>query len=186
MKQAVYGLVLFIFLALPPVAELAESIMIIHMHMQMPLFVVAGFLMGKFFQIKFPGFFEKWNKDGVPGILLFGVIMIYWTVIPRTMDEALTMYSMELFKFFSLTFLAGVPLRDSWKKLSERVKNIVFYSFMIICFGMGWLYIQSPVQLCNNYLLVEQITLGWGFLAMAVCMGIYLIYVAITDQSEHE
>ena len=185
MKQFVYGLVLLIFLILPPVSNLMESIMIIHMHMQMPMLVVAGFLMAKLFQKKFPHFFEKWNKDGTPGILLFGIIWLYW-MIPRTMDEALVMHGMEIFKFISLTFLAGVPLRDSWKKLGERGKNIVFYSFMIVSFGMGWLYIKSPVQLCNNYLLVEQITLGWGFLAMAVCMAIFLVYIAVTDQSEYD
>src|SRR5699024_4691463 len=106
MKQSAYGLILFIFLILPPVSNLMESIMIIHMHMQMPMLVLAGFLMGKFFQIKFPHVFEKWNKDGTPGILLFGIIMLYW-MIPRTMDEALVMNSMEIFKFISLTFLAG-------------------------------------------------------------------------------
>lgn len=184
MKQSVYGFVLFVFLILPPVSNLMESIMIIHMHMQMPMLVVAGFLMAKFFQLKFPNFFEKWNKDGTPGILLFGIVWLFW-MIPRTMDDALAIQMMEVFKFFSLTFLAGVPLRDSWKRLGENGKNSVFYGFMILFFGMGWLYIKSPVQLCNNYLLVEQITLGWGFLAMAVCIVVYLIYMAVTDQSEY-
>ena len=59
------------------------------MHMQMPILVIAGFFMARFFQIRFPGFFEKWNRNGVPGIRLFSIIMVYW-MIPRTMDEALT------------------------------------------------------------------------------------------------
>src|SRR5690625_6985216 len=111
-------------------------------------------------------------------MLLFGIIWLYW-MIPITMDEALVMHGMEIFKFNSLTFLAGVPLRDSWKKLGEGGKSIVFYSFMIVSFGMGWLYIKSPVHLCNNYLLVEQITLGWGFIAMAVCMALFLVYIVV-------
>lgn len=185
MTQFKYGLLLYIFLILPPVANLLESIMIIHMHMQMPLLVIAGFLMARFFQIRFPHFFEKWNSNGVPGIILFVIISIYWT-IPRTMDEALTIQSVELFKFISLPFLAGIPLRDSWKKLVKIGKNIIFISFTIIFFGMGWLYIWSPVQLCNNYLLIEQITLGWGFLTMAICMAIYLLYIVFIDNSEYE
>ena len=48
MKQSVYGLVLLIFLAVPPVAHFMESVMIIHMHMQMPLLVIAGFLMARY------------------------------------------------------------------------------------------------------------------------------------------
>ncbi|MCF3944352.1 hypothetical protein [Oceanobacillus alkalisoli] len=70
MRQPIYGLALFIFLILPPVVTLAESIMAIHMHMQMPFFLIAGVLMTPFFQKKFPHFFEKWNGNGIPGILI--------------------------------------------------------------------------------------------------------------------
>jgi hypothetical protein len=185
MNQSFYGLLLFIFLIIPPVANLMESVMVIHMHMQMPMLVIAGFLMARFFLVRFPRFFEKWNHNGIPGIMLFVIIVIYWTM-PRSMDEALTIQSMEVFKFISLTLLAGIPLRDSWKKLKPIVKNIIFYFFIIVFFGMGWLYIDSPVQLCNNYLIIEQITLGWGFLTTAICMVIYLVYTAFVDPTEYE
>ena len=185
MKQSLYGLVLFIFLIIPPVASLMESVMIIHMHMQMPLLIIAGFLIGRFFQLQFPRFFEKWNQNGMPGILLFTIIWVYW-MIPRTMDDALTIQTVEIFKFVSLPFLAGVPLRDSWKKLDSKWKNVIFISFTIMFIGMGWLYIFAPVQLCNNYLLIQQITLGWGFMTMAICMVIYLFYITFTDSSKYE
>jgi hypothetical protein len=170
---------------LPPVVSLMESVMVIHMHMQMPLLIFTGFLMARFFRMKVPHFFEKWNGNGIPGIMLFVIIVVYWT-LPRSMDEALTIPSMEVFKFISLPLLAGIPLRDSWKKLKPFVKNIVFYLFIIMFFGMGWLYIDSPVQLCNNYLIIEQITLGWGFLTTAICMVIYLLYTAFIDPSQYE
>jgi hypothetical protein len=51
---------------------------------------------------------------------------------------------------------------------------------------MGWLYIQSNAQLCNNYLVNDQIILGWGFITMAICMVIYLIYVFVVDPSQYE
>jgi hypothetical protein len=184
MSQSIYGLLLFIVLLLPPVANLLESIMIVHMHMQMPLLIISGFLMARCFQMRFPSFFEKWNRNGVPGIGLFIIISVYW-MIPRTMDEALTIKSIEVFKFISLPFFAGIPLRDSWEKISSFGKNAIITSFTIIFFGMGWLYIYSPVQLCNNYLLIEQITLGWGFLTMAICMVIYLLYIAFIDHSQY-
>lgn len=185
MKQFIYGSILFIFLIVPPVAELMESIMIIHMHMQMPLLVCAGFLMARLLQTKIPRFFATWNSNGVPGIILFMIIAAYW-MIPRTMDEALMLPAMEWFKFISLTFLAGVPLRDSWSKLSANWKSIVLYSFTIMFIGMGWLYISAPIQLCNNYLLIEQMTLGWGFLTTAICMVIYLIYDLFADRTEYD
>ncbi|MEH7073778.1 hypothetical protein [Neobacillus drentensis] len=185
MKQSLYGLLILLSLALPPAANLMESVMIIHMHMQMPLLIFTGFLIARFFQLGTPHFFEKWNGNGIPGILLFVIIVVYWT-LPRSMDAALTEQSMEAFKFISLPLLAGVPLRDSWKKLKPNVKHSIFYFFIILFSGMGWLYIDSPVQLCNNYLIIEQITLGWGFITTAICMVIYLAYMAFVDPTKYE
>lgn len=185
MNQFLFGLVLLIGLMLPPVADLMESIMIIHMHMQMPMLVISGFFMGQFFQRRFPHFFSKYNQEGIPGILLFIIIMGYW-MLPRTMDEALTVNSVELFKFISLPFLAGVPLRDSWKKLSKNRRNYTIAFFTVAFLGMGWLYLQANDQLCNNYLVVDQMILGWGFITMAICMVIYLAYTALVDPSLYE
>lgn len=185
MAQLVYGMLLFIFLILPPVARFMESIMIIHMHMQMPLLVFTGMLMGGFFQKKWHRFFETWNGNGLPGILLFSIIMVYW-MIPRTMDDALMMTSVEVFKYISLPFLAGVPLRHSWPKLSVFAKNSLIACFTLLFLAAGWLYIAWPEQLCNNYLVIEQVTLGWGFVTMAACMGIYLIYQKFVDPSDYE
>ncbi len=179
MKQSIYGLVLFIFLALPPVAELLESIMIIHMHMQMPLLVAAGCLMARALQLRQAAFLDKWNRTGVPGMLLFLIVTAYW-MLPRAMDEAIASHYAELFKFISLPFLAGVPLRDSWPRLSANVKHASLLLYTILFAVMGWLYIQAPVQLCNNYLLIEQITLGWGFLTMAACLFLYVVYALFT------
>jgi hypothetical protein len=185
MKQAFYGLLLWLILALPPVVDFFESVMIIHMHMQMPLIVFSGFLMARCFQLRFPRFFGRWNRDGIPGILLFVIITVYW-MIPRTMDEALNFTRMEVFKFVSLAFLAGIPLRDSWRKLGSGFKQALLTGFAVLFLGLGLLYIYAPVQLCNNYLLVEQITLGWGLLTMAVCLAIYLIYAAWADRSAYK
>ena len=184
-KQAYYGLLLFIFLVLPPVANILESIMIIHMHMQMPLLVATGFLMAKFLLIKFPHFFQTWNSNGVPGIMLFIIIWGYW-MLPRAMDEALTIQAVEIFKFISLPFIAGTALRDSWKKLSNIGKNFVYLFFIAMFLLMGWIYIFADDQICNNYLIVEQKTLGWGSLALAVCFIIYLLQTIFVDQSEYQ
>ncbi|MEH7247749.1 hypothetical protein V7114_13300 [Neobacillus niacini] len=185
MTQSFYGMLLFIFLVAPPVAHFMESLMVIHMHMQMPMLVIAGMLMAPFFQKRFPGFFEKWNSNGVPGITLFVIIMVYW-MLPRSMDEALTSQVVEGFKFVSLPFLAGISLRESWKKLKPFGKNAIIICFTILFIGLGWLYIWSPVQLCNNYLVIEQVTLGWAFLLTAIGMVVYLGYNFFIDPSAYE
>jgi hypothetical protein len=185
MNQSLFGLLLYIFLIVPPVAKFMELHMVIHMHMQMPGLVIAGFLMARFFLTRFPGFFEKWNHNGVPGILLFIIVMGYW-MLPRSMDEALTLQLVELFKFISLPFLAGFGLRDSWKKLKPIGKNSIIIGYTILFLALGWLYIWSPEQLCNNYLVIEQIALGWGFLTTAIAMVIYLAYNFFIDPSAYE
>jgi hypothetical protein len=121
----------------------------------------------------------------VPGITLFVIIMVYW-MLPRTMDEALTTQTVEVFKFISLPLFAGIPLRDSWRKLSSAGKNIVIISFTLMFIGLGWLYVWSPVQLCNNYLVIEQVTLGWAFLLTAIAMVVYLGYNFFIDPSAYE
>lgn len=174
MKQAIYGLILYIFLMLPPVIEITESIMVIHMHMQMPLLIIVGMLFTPFLKERFPSFFEKWNENGIPGILLFFIVLSYW-MIPRAMDDALTSIPVEVFKFISLPFLAGVPLRDSWRKLTPLVKKVL-YVLLVLEFGiLGWLYIFSDTQLCNNYVIAEQQALGWTFVIFAVCIFIYFL-----------
>lgn len=185
MTQFLLGLALYIFLALPPVANFAEANMTIHMHMQMPGLVIAGFLMGSYFEMRFASFFQKWNQNGVPGILLFVIIVVYWT-IPRSMDETLNIVGMEVFKFISLPFLAGIPLRNSWKKITTKAKNWIIVGFTIKFLGMGLLYIYSPDQLCNNYLKLDQLTLGWSFLTTGIGMVGYLLYIAMIDPSKYE
>lgn len=185
MKQAIYGAILFIFLALPPVNELAETIMSIHMHMQMPLIAVAGMLMTPLLQKKFPDLFKKWNENGVPGIILFLIVILYW-MIPRAMDDTLASNYMEVFKFISWAFLVGVPLRDSWPKLSKGWKNGIFIGLSIVYILMAGLYIFSPEQLCNNYLIVDQRTLGWGFLLIAFCLLLYFIQSLFINESEYQ
>lgn len=185
MKQAIYGSILFLFLAMPPVIELVESIMSVHMHMQMPLIGVAGMLMAPLLQQKFPRFFKLWNADGTPGLWLAVLVIGYW-LVPRAMDDTLHIAGLEIFKFISWAFLVGVPLRDSWPKLQERWKKALFVFLSILYTGMAALYIFSPDQLCNNYAIVEQRTLGWGFFFIAVCFGLYFIQSVCIDMSQFE
>src|SRR5690625_5711730 len=94
MKQEKYGLILYLFLMLPPVITLSESIMSIHMHVQMPLLAIAGMLMTPLLQDKFPHFFKKWNEKGVVGMTLVMIIMVDW-LIPRKRDEGLMLPYVE-------------------------------------------------------------------------------------------
>src|SRR5690625_2757692 len=115
MKQCIAGLILLVILLTPPVLTFMESIMVTHMLLQIPLLILAGWLMGKAVIKKYNYFFEKWNENGVPGITLVFIVTMYW-MLPRAMDEALLFWPVEAFKLVGLPLLAGIPLRDSWQK----------------------------------------------------------------------
>jgi hypothetical protein len=52
-------------------------------------------------------------------------------------------------------------------------------------FGMmAWLYIDSPIQVCNNYLESEQKMLGWGFLLITLFMLLHILQKVFVDQTE--
>src|SRR5699024_3235147 len=137
-----------------------------------------------FFQKHFGGVFDHYNKTGLPGVVLFLVILLYW-MLPRTMDEALAIWFVELWKFVSLPFLAGVPLRASWKKISQTIAIILFWLLMFIFSVMTYLYIFSESTLCNNYLMIDQQTVGWGFAFFVLCIIMYILLVLFTDQSQY-
>lgn len=172
MKRFIYGLLLFAFLAMPPIVSFLESHMLLHMHVQMPLLAFAGMLWTPFLQAKFPRFFSRWNEDGVPGIVLVSLVVTYW-ILPRAMDEAIQFSSVEVFKFISWPFFVGVAMKDSWKKLKGRQQLFSTLYFSFIYGVMGFVYIFAEEQLCNNYLIVEQRLLGWSFLAISLGAAFY-------------
>jgi len=181
-KQTIIGIILYIMMILPITITYLEKIMIIHMLVQLPLLIVIGWLVGGGLIKRFPSFFSRWNHNGIPGMILVVFITTYW-MFPRAMDEALALWYIELFKFISLP-LVGLFLRDSWWKIKTIGKVFVFLNYLSMFALMGWLYVDSPIQLCNNYLEAEQKMLGGGFLFITGGMILYTIQIAFVDQSD--
>ena len=50
---------------------------------------------------------------------------------------------------------------------------------------MAYLYIFFESTLCNNYLLVDQKTVGWGVAFFSLCLILYLVLTLFTDQSQY-
>lgn len=181
MKRLFGGMLLYVILFLPPVIELLESWMFTHMLVQIPLLIIVGLLFGKYVKHKSGQFFHKWNEHGIPGILLVYFVTMYW-MIPRAMDEAIVLPYVELFKFISLPFLVGIVLYDSWPKLSGLAKVFLIFNYIPMFGIMAWLYIDSPIAVCNNYLESEQKVLGWGFFMITIVMLLYVLQSAFIDR----
>jgi len=182
MTRSLIGGGVYALLLLPPVVHWMESIMIVHMLIQLPLLIIAGYLIGNDMIKRLAPFFEKWNANGVPGILVFVFITMYW-MLPRAMDEALSFWYVEWFKFISLP-IAGIFIADSWNKIKGTGKAFVYLNYLPMFALMAWLYIDSPIQICNNYLETEQKVLGWGLAFITLFMVLYIVQYVFTDQSD--
>ncbi|TQS74811.1 hypothetical protein DX933_08530 [Ornithinibacillus gellani] len=182
MRPGILGILLYGILLLPPIIGLLEGQMILHMLVQLPLLIFSGWLCGAAILRRMPNYRAKWNGNGIPGILVIVFITTYW-MLPRAMDESLVFWQVELFKFIGLPF-AGLCLRDSWPKIKLVGKSFLFLNYLSMFALMAWLYIDAPVQICNNYAAQEQQLLGWGFLFITATMIIYLVQMVFTDQSE--
>ena len=183
MSATRYGIILYALLIIPPVRNAMESVMIVHMLVQIPLLIFSGWLMADKFQDKFQRFFAKWNGNGIAGILLVIVMTTFW-MIPRMLDEALAVWYFELFKFISLPFLAGIPLRNSWKKPGPLAKSFIVFNYISMFGLLAWIYIDAPVRVCNSYLEADQEILGWGFLIITVSLILYMLQYVFMDHSE--
>lgn len=176
-----YGGILFFILLIPPIRTYLESVMIVHMLVQIPLLIIAGWFAGIYLQERFPKFFVNWNENGVPGIIFIVFVTMYW-MIPRAVDDALTFPIVEVFKYISLP-LVGILLKDSWGKIKGLGRAFIFLNYLSMFGIMGWLYVDSPIQICNNYLIAEQKMLGWGFIGITAVMVIGTIVYVFSDHS---
>jgi hypothetical protein len=181
-KYAYIGAILYCILLIPPVRIYLESIMVVHMLVQLTLLIIAGWFLGKYLVNRFPKLFDMINSNGVPGIILVICITLYW-MLPRAADEALTLLSVEIFKFISLP-IVGILLADSWEKIKTLGRSFVFLNYLSMFGMMGWLYLDAPIQICNNYLISEQKALGIGYLIVTAAMILYVLQYVFVDHSQ--
>lgn len=183
MRQPIYGLILYVFLGIPFMRNLFESYMILHMHMQMMLLLLVGILVYPFIKRVIPKLFSFYNQSGLPLMIIFLALLIFW-MLPRTMDEALDLWYYELFKFISIPFM-GIVLRDSIPKIKSAMRIIFMLVISIILSVTGLLYMFSDSQLCNSYLIADQISVGIGLIVIAVMLLMYIFLLTFTDQSQY-
>ncbi|QGH35490.1 hypothetical protein GI584_16165 [Gracilibacillus salitolerans] len=166
------AIVFFILLLAPVTRDSLESVMVLHMFVQLPLLILVGVLShGN----RNWHFLEKWNENGVAGMLLAVGVLFFW-MLPRSLDDALTETGMEVWKFVSLPLL-GFLWRNSWRKLGGIFKSFLHINFLSMFGLLAWLYLGTPVQICNNYLINEQQIVGAVYLSVVLVSLLYLVYI---------
>lgn len=164
------GIAILAVLAVPPSRAVLEASMTTHMLIQIPLAAAAGVLLARSLPSRVLGPLERYNEQGIPGILLALGISTYW-MIPRALDAALASGDAEIMKFVSLPLLVGLPLALSWPRLHPIAKGFVAANWIPMLAVVGLLYRGSPLRLCNYYLVDQQVAAGSLLVALAAVLA---------------
>ena len=167
MIAALAGLGLITLLALPWTRHALESVMILHMLVQIPLLAVAGALTATALVPRWRATLENWNENGISGTLMAAIVSSWW-MVPRALDAALASPTMEVAKFVSLPLFVGAPLALSWSRLGPMGRGFVIANVLPMWSVVGWLYLAAPVRVCNFYLVEDQSVAGAGLLLVSV------------------
>ncbi|MCK9514993.1 MAG: hypothetical protein WCZ18_02010 [Ottowia sp.] len=168
--QVLAGLVLLAALALPAARQALESSMWRHMIVQFPLFLLAGALLAAAVGPRARRMLDRWNQGGLTGLVLAGIVLAV-LMVPRVLDLALYQPRVEAAKLAAL-LLAGAALRLSWQRAGLVLQFFFLGNVLAMMAIVGMLYIDSPVRLCNAYLLDDQERLGRWLTAAAAVIAV--------------
>lgn len=170
-----------VFLIFDKIRMTIEASMAMHMLVEFPLLFISGWYFSRQLhentyvqncEVIFS--FVDWR--GWLGSVIFSCITFFW-MIPSFLDESLMSYEMAGIKYFSWYF-AGVVMHFSWQKLDPEIRYFLMGNIIWMTATAGMLYLDSPIQLCVNYLQEDQRIAGIGLLALSVFLGILTIRVA--------
>ena len=171
------GLLLLIGLALPSARTLLEASMLRHMLLQGPLLLLAGSLLAGIAGPRMRSAIARWNAYGITGLLAVACVFSL-LMVPRALDLALVVPHIELAKFTLLLF-SGAALRLSWRPAGLVVQAFFLGNVLPMTAVAGQLYADSPIRVCNAYLLDDQVRLGEWLIALACLFAvIWLAQVA--------
>lgn len=135
--------------------------MALHMVVQLPMIVVAGALAGTG-----RGARAHWDAHGLAGLTWLLLASAYW-MVPRALEQALTMPLAELGKFASL-FLAGFLLPGALARAAAVIQLFFLGNFCAMMAIAGMLYQDMPQRLCNAYTLDDQVITGVGLVVASI------------------
>ncbi|MGH8455359.1 MAG: hypothetical protein ACRETW_15240 [Stenotrophobium sp.] len=169
------AVLLFLVLLAPPVKHALEASMTAQMLVQIPLLVGVGLLLARSPPARFLAATGAWDYRGITGLVLVTLAAIFW-MLPRSLDAAVTAPLIDVAKYLSVPLLIGLPFAVSWQRMSFIVRGVFMVEFIATFFRLGWLYLISPVRLCNNYLLGDQQRLGQYMLLIGTALLLWIAW----------
>jgi hypothetical protein len=164
-------------LALPPVRRGLEASMSLHMLVQFPLLVAAGFLLARALPARLRRAADAWNAHGIAGLLACALAAML-LMIPRLLDLALVDPRVEAAKWLVLLG-CGVALQLSWQRAGVLVQAFFLGNLLPMMAAVGQLYQDAPLRLCNAYLLEDQVRLGQALVIVSVLTAALAIAIGL-------
>lgn len=153
-------------LALPPVRRGLEASMTLHMLVQFPLLVAAGAVLAGALPVRWRARAQAWNSHGITGLVAAALVLML-LMIPLLLDWAVADGQADTAKFAALV-ACGAALRLSWQRAGLLVQAFFLGNVLPMTAAIGQVYMDSPLRLCNAYLLEDQKRLGLGLIVLAV------------------
>ncbi len=168
--QAALGLALCAVLAWPALRQALEASMWRHMVLQFPLLMLAGALLAAALPQRARAAVARCNAHGIAG-LVFVAMVLAVLMVPRVLDLALRDPAIEAAKCAALLG-AGAALRLSWRVAGLVVQGFFLGNMLPMTAVVGELYIDTPLRLCNAYLLDDQARLGQWLVGLAALLAL--------------
>ena len=184
LPQAAAGAALLLVLALAPLRALLEASMWRHMVLQFPLWLLAGALLAAALPPDTRARLARWNTLGIAGLVWTATVLAV-LMVPRVLDLALRVPAIELLKCAALV-LAGAALRLSWQPAGRVVQGFFLGNVLPMMVVVGQLYVDSPLRLCNAYLLDDQERLGRWLIALAAALAVAWIVRVFWQLAQRE
>ena len=167
----------------PPVRHRLEATMTAQMLVQIPLLVAVGWLLSLAIPERVLTRADRWNHRGIAGLVLVTVVAAFW-MLPRSLDAATSHPMMAAAKYLSVPILIGLPFGVSWPRMTFVVRGVFLAELVATFFRLGWLYLISPIRLCNNYALNDQQRLGEYMLAIGGGVLVWLAWKLLWGRFE--
>lgn len=179
-STTIAGLLLIFFVVVgisPKGAAWFESSMAMHMLVQFPLLILIGAACFHH-NLHINRALKIIDPLGAIAFISFSGWMWFW-MLPLNLDLATIEPSVRLLKLISVPLGIGFCFRWVWQNANPVFKCVVVFEIWASITRLGWLYIESPLQLCSSYLIGEQQQVGSLLLIMSACSAVLIIFYAI-------
>lgn len=153
-------------LLIGPLRHLLESRMSLHMLVEFPLLLAAGWARGRCLPRKL---YSRLDAQGLLGATVVSCVLAFW-MIPAALDLALLSPAVAAAKYVSWLG-AGAVLAWGRHRLGAVVGCFFLANAAWMTATAGLLYREADARLCVNYLVSDQLLAGDGLLATSLLLG---------------